>query len=185
MHHGARPGREQYHATMKKITDKLTEQRALDTFTEKPESFELETKDGTIETLYLYPLQLGRLAMISRHLMDLDIVLGDENIEDAVKKMWTVCSENTRQVAEIIAIATLRTKQEIDEHLEERIELICWSPTMQPAALTNILSTIVFQSFYADFMTAIRSVKTLQVTISPRIAVGRVATTEDVVSGDK
>lgn len=65
--------------------------------------------------------------------------------------------EKSKEVAEIIAIATLRTQQEIEDMLKERTKLIYWSPTMDTTALTNILSTIVFQSYYADFMNAIRS----------------------------
>ena len=76
--------------TMTKNTQESAELRALDTLTEKNESFEIKGKDGETVTLYLYPLQLGRLAMISRLLIGLDLVFADEHIEDAVKRMWTV-----------------------------------------------------------------------------------------------
>lgn len=141
----------------KEEVGRLTEQRALDTLTEKIESFEIEGNDKEQITLYLYPLQLGRLAMISRRLIDLDLIFDDEQMEGAVKRMWTICSEKSKEVAEIIAIATLRTQQEIEDMLKERTKLIYWSPTMDTTALTNILSTIVFQSYYADFMNAIRA----------------------------
>lgn len=170
---------------MTKNIDKFIEQRAFDTITEKPESFEIETQDGKTETLYLYPLQLGRLALISRRLLDLDLALDDDDTEGAIKRTWEVCSEKPKVVAEIIAIATLRTKQELENELKDRTDLILWSPTMQPGALVNILSAIVFQSYHEDFMKAIRSVKTLQVMISPTTAAERIATTEDEASGDK
>ena len=117
---------------------KITDKRAYDILTEKPESFEIEGLDGKKETLYLHPLQLGRLAMISRRLLDLNLSLSNET-ENEVQKMWRICAEKPHEVAEIIAIATLRTKQEIDERLTERTELFLNSPTMQPAVLTNIL----------------------------------------------
>lgn len=170
---------------MTKNIDRFTDQRALDTLTEKPESFEIETQDGQTETLYLYPLQLGRLALISRRLLDLDLALDEDDTEIAIKRTWTVCSEKPREVAEIIAIATLRTKQELEECLQDRIDLIYWSPTMQPGALVNILTAIVIQSYHEDFMKAIRSVKTLQVVITPTIKAERIAYTEDEASGDK
>lgn len=170
---------------MTKSSHELTEQRAFDTLTEEIESFEIEGRDKETVTLHLHPLQLGRLAMISRRLIDLDLILDDEQIEDAVKRMWTVCVEKPREVAEIIAISTLRTKQEIDEQLKDRTELICWSPTMTTTALTNVLSAIVFQSYYADFMNAIRSVRTLRVMISPTTTAERIATTGDKASGEK
>ena len=169
----------------KEEVGRLTEQRALDTLTEKIESFEIEGNDKEQITLYLYPLQLGRLAMISRRLIDLDLIFDDEQMEGAVKRMWTICSEKSKEVAEIIAIATLRTQQEIEDMLKERTKLIYWSPTMDTTALTNILSTIVFQSYYADFMNAIRLVRTLRVMISPTTTAERIATTEGAVSGDK
>lgn len=114
----------------KEEVGRLTEQRALDTLTEKIESFEIEGNDKEQITLYLYPLQLGRLAMISRRLIDLDLIFDDEQMEGAVKRMWTICSEKSKEVAEIIAIATLRTQQEIEDMLKERTKLIYWSPTM-------------------------------------------------------
>ena len=170
---------------MTKNIDKFTDQRALDTLTEKPESFEIETQDGKTETLYLYPLQLGRLALISRRLLDLDLALDDDDADNAIKRMWAVCSEKPHEVAEIIAIATLRTKQEIDNYLKDRTEMIEWSPSINANALTNLLSAIILQSYHEDFMKAIRSVKTLRVIISPMMAAERIATTEDEAFGDK
>lgn len=170
---------------MTKSPYEFTEQRAFDTLTGKIESFEIEGRDKETVTLHLHPLQLGRLAMISRRLIDLDLILNDEQIEDAVKRMWSVCAEKSREVAEIIAICTLRTKQEIDEQFTDRTELICWSPTMTTTALANVLSAIVFQSYYADFMNAIRSVRTLRVMISPTTTAERIATMGDKASGEK
>ena len=94
-------------------------------------------------------------------------------------------AEKPREVAEIMAIATLRTKQEIDEQLKERTELILNSPSMTPTAISNVFMAIVFQSYYADFMSAIRSVKTLQVMITPMTEMERIASTEDEASGGR
>lgn len=146
------------------ILDKM----ALDAIVEEQESFEIETKEGK-ETLYLHPLQLGRLAVISKRLIDLDITLdklGEDADKDPLKALWVVCSEKPQQVAEIIAIATLRTKTEIEEKLKERTDQILWSPTMTTDALTTILSIIVGSGDASAFMSAIRSLKTLRVSIS-------------------
>ncbi len=87
--------------------------------------------------------------------------------------------EKSKEVAEIIAIATLRTQQEIEDMLKRADKTyILVPPTMDTTALTNILSTIVFQSYYADFMNAIRLVRTLRVMISPTTTAERIATTE-------
>lgn len=168
---------------MAKKKSNIIDKRALDVLTEKPESFELENKSGKKETLYLYPLQLGRLAIISRRLLDLDLVLDEEHIEDSVKQLWRVCAEKPHEVAEIIAIATLRTKQDIDANFEKRANLIMWSPTMTQQALANVLYTIVMQSYYADFLRAIRSVKMLRVMISQQATADRIANTEGEVFG--
>lgn len=162
----------------------MMDKRALDTLTDKSESFEIENAEGKKETLYLYPLQLGRLALISQRLIDLDIATS-EDAGNEVQKMWSICAEKPRAVAEIIAIATLRTKKDIDEKLAERTDLIYWSPSMNTVAYSNLLYAIVFQSYYEDFMSAIRSVKTLQVTISQMTATERIASTEEGVSGDR
>lgn len=156
--------------------------RALNILTEKPESFELEDKDGNMITYKLYPLQLGRLALITERLIQLDICLDNEDGDNAVKIMWDICSVKPREVAEIIAIATLRTRDDIDNHLEERTKELLWSPTMTPQALTNILYTIIFQSYYQDFMRAIRLVKILSVIISQSERESLIAT-EGIPSG--
>lgn len=169
---------------MAKKKSNTIDKRALDVLTEKIESFELENKSGKKETLYLYPLQLGRLAIISRRLLNLDFVFDEEHVEDSVKQLWTICAEKPREVAEIITIATLRTKQDIDKDFEQRVDLIMWSPTMTQQALANVLYTIVVQSYYADFISAIRSVRTLRVMISQITPKERIASTEAAASGE-
>ena len=158
--------------------------RAIDTLVEAPQSFEIENKSGEKETLHLYPLQLGRLMMITRRLLSLDLVFDDERIQDSVQQIWQICAQKAHEVAEIIAISTLRTKEEIETKLQERKELIEWSPTMTQQALTNVLFTIVGQSYYADFVSAIRSVRTLRAAISPTTQAERIADTEEQASGD-
>lgn len=160
------------------------DKRALSTLVEQHETFEIETQDGNKKTLCLYPLQLGRLAMISQRLIGLDISLSDDG-HDAVQKMWKICTDKPQQVAEIIAIATLRTKRDIEKCLTERTNELLWSPTMTTQAYSNLLYLIVFQSYHADFMSAIRSVRTLRVMISQQTEAERIAHTEAEAFGDK
>lgn len=163
-------------------TRNIPDTRALNTLLEQPESFEIELPEGHKKSFQLYPLQLGRLALISQRLIELDCVLCDEQA-DVVQKMWSICAEKPRQVAQIIAIATLRTKQEIDEQLEARTDEVFWSPTMTAQSMAHLLYTIVFQSYYADFLSAIRLVRTLRVTISRPTAAERIAPMEAGLSG--
>lgn len=156
--------------------------RALSMLEEKPQTFEIEGKDGEMHTYYLYPLQLGRLALITERLIHLDLILDDPET-DIVKAMWEVCSSEPQRVAEIIAIATLRTREDIETRLEERTQELLWSPTMTPQALTNILYTIIFQSYHEDFMKAIRLVKILSVKISHADRESLIATVEKPFGG--
>lgn len=169
---------------MTKDKKRQIEQKALDVLSDEIESFVIEDRNGENITLHLYPLQLGRLAMISKRLIDLDLVF-DEETSNVVKQMWKICADRPQQVAEIIAIATLRTKQEIDERLKDRTELILWSPTMNTTAYYNLLNAIVDQSYYEDFMNAIRLVRTLRVTVSPMTTAEWMATTGGAVSGEE
>lgn len=161
---------------------KKIDKRALSVLADKHESFELEGLDGVKHKLTLYPLQLGRLCMISQRLLDLDLCF--DNSENDVKHMWHICSDKPREVAEIIAIATLRTKEELDTQLEEQTNLILFSPTMTANAICNVLAYIVFNSYYGDFTNAIRSVRTLQVEISQTKKTERIATMADKASGE-
>ena len=92
LHHGARPGRDQIFIEMTDIKESVTDKRAINVLTSNNESFGIEDMDGNEVTLCLFPLQLGRLAMITRRLLDLDILL-DDNAEDPVEQMWKVCAE--------------------------------------------------------------------------------------------
>lgn len=134
-------------------------------------------------TYKLYPLQLGRLALITERLIELDMCLDNEDT-NVVKVMWEICSTKAEQVAEIIAIATLRTRDDIENHIDERTKELLWSPTMTPQAMSNILYTIIFQSYFEDFMKAIRLAKILSVNISQEEREKRIAT-EGTAFGDK
>ena len=163
---------------------KKQDKRALNMLIEKAIPFTIEGIDGNDVTLYLHPLQLGRLAMISERLIDLDLILDGDGDND-VKKMWEICATKTKQVAEIIAIATLRTKEDVSEHLDERTSLLMHSPTMTPNAIANLFMEILFHSYFAAFMSAIRSVRTLQVQISQPTREERIAYMEEGVYGGK
>lgn len=165
------------------VQDKQLEFRALGALVEQPETFKIQTQEGEELDLKLYPLQLGRLAMISQRLLSLDLVF--DGSEDDVQQMWRVCSEKTREVAEIVAIATLRTKAEIEKQFEERVEELLWSPSMTVSAYVNLILHIVGQSYFADFMHAIRSVRMLRVTIAKETNAERVASMEGRPSGAK
>lgn len=161
------------------------DRRALDTLLETGVSFTIEGVNGKEQELCLYPLQLGRLAMISKRLLNLGVSLPKNQDGEAWDQMWKVCAEKTQEVAEIIAISTLRTKEDIDNNLSDRVNLILWSPSMTTETYTYLLSTIVFQSYYEDFIKAIGSVRTLMVKISQPTMMETIASMGGKVSGEK
>lgn len=165
-----------------KSAKKQLDSRALRMLTQEPEMFEIETSTGEKATYKMYPLQLGKLAMISERLIDLDLCL-DDGGDNVVKAMWKICACKPQKVAEIIAIATLKTKDDIDTKLKDRVQELLWSPTMTTEAYTNILYTIIFQSYYEDFMKAIRLVKILAVKISQEDREKRIATVATAFGG--
>ena len=168
---------------MEKILQAVTEYRALGTVVEEPTQFEIETSNGKKKTLSIYPLQLGRLAMISQRLLELDLV--DSEGKDDVKYMFEICASKATQVAEIIAIATLRTKEEIEREFKERTEEILNSPTMTPSAVSVVLFSIVRKSYFGDFTKAIRSVEMLRVEVCPKTSAERIAYTGGKPYGDE
>lgn len=142
------------------------DQWALDALLETKESFEIEDGEGNTVRLGLYPSSLGKMALMSKRLLDLDLTLDAFDGSDPLKEMWRICAERPRQVAEIIALATLRTKREIEERLEERTQLLLWSPSIDTRALVNLLHAIIGQGDCLGFMSAIRLLKTVRVNIS-------------------
>jgi hypothetical protein len=88
---------------------------------------------------------------------------------------------------ELIALATLRDKQDM-EKLEERKDMLMWSPTMTQVAQANLLQVIVMQCFYADFVMAFKLVKMLPEIVSQRTKIADLKAKEtpmaDRPSGD-
>lgn len=162
----------------------ITEARAIDALLETPEYFDLKGKSGEKEKFFLYPLSLGRLMMVSKRLLELDLTLSELGGDDPMKEMWRVCGDKPDKVAEIIAVSTLKTKEEIEKKLKERTEFFMWSEELTTQALANILYTIITQSFCEDFMNAIRLVKTLRVTVPKENPANLIARTEGKAPGE-
>ena len=92
-----------------------------------------------------------------------EALTGDKPFDE----MLRVAEECTEDMMELIAIATLRDKQDM-EKLEERKDMLMWSPTMTQVAQANLLQVIVTQCFYADFVMAFKLVKMLPEIVSQR-----------------
>lgn len=142
-------------------------ERAEQAIIESPLEFEIEKINGKKEKLRIYPFSAGRLikgaGLIRRMKLTAEALTGDKPFDE----MLRVAEECTEDMMELIALATLRDKQDM-ERLEERKDMLMWSPTMTQVAQANLLQVIVTQCFYADFVNAFRLVKMLPEIVSQR-----------------
>lgn len=142
-------------------------ERAEQAIIESPLEFEIEKINGKKEKLWIYPFSAGRLikaaGLIRRMKLTAEALTGDKPFDE----MLRVAEECTEDMMELIALATLRDKQDM-EKLEERKEMLMWSPTMTQVAQANLLQVIVTQCFYADFVMAFKLVKMLPEIVSQR-----------------
>jgi len=142
-------------------------ERAEQAIIESPLEFEIEKINGKKERLWIYPFSAGRLikaaGLIRRMKLTAEALTGDKPFDE----MLRVAEECTEDMMELIALATLRDKQDM-EKLEERKDMLMWSPTMTQVAQANLLQVIVTQCFYADFVTAFKLVKMLPEIVSQR-----------------
>jgi hypothetical protein len=142
-------------------------ERAEQAIIESPLEFEIEKINGKKERLWIYPFSAGRLikaaGLIRRMKLTAEALTGDKPFDE----MLRVAEECTEDMMELIALATLRDKQDV-EKLEERKEMLMWSPTMTQVAQANLLQVIVTQCFYADFVMAFKLVKMLPEIVSQR-----------------
>lgn len=142
-------------------------ERAEQAIIESPLEFEIEKINGKKEKLWIYPFSAGRLikaaGLIRRMKLTAEALTGDKPFDE----MLRVAEECTEDMMELIALATLRDKQDM-EKLEERKDMLMWSPTMTQVAQANLLQVIVTQCFYADFVMAFKLVKMLPEIVSQR-----------------
>lgn len=159
-----KPKRKNQKMVMK--NEKIIE-RAEQAIIESPLEFEIEKINGKKEKLWIYPFSAGRLikaaGLIRRMKLTAEALTGDKPFDE----MLRVADECTEDMMELIALATLRDKQDM-EKLEERKDMLMWSPTMTQVAQANLLQVIVTQCFYADFVMAFKLVKMLPEIVSQR-----------------
>lgn len=142
-------------------------ERAEQAIIESPLEFEIEKINGKKEKLRIYPFSAGRLikgaGLIRRMKLTAEALTGDKPFDE----MMRVADDCTEDLIELIALATLRDKEDM-ERLEERKDMLMWSPTMTQVAQANLLQVIVTQCFYADFVNAFKLVKMLPEIVSQR-----------------
>jgi single-stranded DNA-specific DHH superfamily exonuclease len=128
---------------------------------EEPVSFEVETIEGEKKTLSLYPFQAGRLIKGAHLIRKMKVSAEILTSEKPFDELMQLTEESTADIIELIALATLRTKKEVEEQMEERKDMLLWAPNMTQLAQAILLKTIVEQCFYKGFANSFGLVRML------------------------
>lgn len=154
------------------------EQTASDAITQKPLTLKITTKEITqcsetffyifkrnvnrvkdvTKTFLIYPPTLGKMQILSKLYLQLGIneeVLKEEPHSEAMR----VSESNTDTVCQIMAVATLCTKDELqnEDEITRRTDFFKWN--CYPQDFATCLLAILTQIDYANFMTSIRLTK--------------------------
>lgn len=135
---------------------KIIEAAVSDAIIGRPISFELNK-----EKYEIHPPTLGKMQILSKLYLQLEIdekALAKEPHLEAMR----VCESKTDVVCQLMAVATLKSKDELfnESLLKERAELFKWN--CYPQDFGTCLLAILAQVDYENFMTSIRLTKTLR-----------------------
>ncbi len=136
--------------------DKLIEQAASDAIIGKPMRFTLGN-----ERYDIHPPQIGKIEILSKLFLQLEF---DEDalVEYPFTEMMRICANKADLVCQIMAIATLRTKEEVldDDLVQERADHFKWSCENKDYAKCVI--AIMSMSDYENFIVSTRLMKMLR-----------------------
>lgn len=136
--------------------DKIIESAVSDAIVGRPISFELKG-----QRFEIHPPTLGKMQILSKLYLQLEIdekALKDEPHLEAMR----VCESKTDTACEIMAVATLDSKEELldDQVVNERADFFKWN--CLPQDFGTCLLAILAQVNYENFMTSIRLTKNLR-----------------------
>lgn len=121
-----------------------------DALIEKPHCFSLEAEDKGVRHFYLYPVTLGKLHLLKRHIDNLDINLKQfarMPFHEAIR----IVRKHRNEVCRIITYHTMKKKRDIFNYdlVEERVSLIDEMATEEDLAtlLIVILNKDDIESF--------------------------------------
>lgn len=137
-------------------TSKQIEMNVSDAITEKPIRFGVGKRKFSV-----YPPTLGKMQILSKYYLLLEI---DEKALDAEPHLeaMRVCEDKTDVVCTLMAVSSLRTKEELqdDEKIQELADFFKWNTS--PQDFGTVLLALLTQIDYANFITSIRLTKTLR-----------------------
>lgn len=136
--------------------DELIESYVSDAMLEKPIALSVGGEDYKI-----YPPSFGKMQILSKLFLLLEIdekALSDEPHIESMR----VCREKTDIVCRLIAVATLKTKDELldDKLVADRSEHIKWNG--KPEDFSKVMMAILTQIDYSNFISSITLTKMLR-----------------------
>lgn len=133
--------------------DRMIEEAASDAITGKPITFELNGEKYKIE-----PPTPGKMQILSKLYLQLDIDENALNDEPHLETM-RICETKTDVVCEIMAVATLNTKEELldDSVVKKRAYLFKWG--CHPSDIAVCIRAMLVLIDYENFITSIRLTK--------------------------
>jgi len=144
------------------MNNKAVEMNVTDAITEKPISFSVGKRKFKI-----YPPTLGKMQMLSKYYLQLDI---DEDalMEEPHVESMRVCESKTDVVCSLMAVAVSKTKEDLldDDKLNEIAEFFKWNTA--PTDFSTCLLALLTQIDYVNFISSIRLTKILRQN-KPRI----------------
>lgn len=163
------------------LDKRYIEQLASDVITEKPLMFELayfvsktenkrvgirkykkiEMRELTKKQFTINPPTLGKMQVLSRLYLDLDID-GNKFEESPHIEAMRVCNEKTDTVCRIMAVSTLNTKEELqsEQTIRERAEF--FKDNAKPTDFGRLLIVILTMIDYENFINSIRLTEILR-----------------------
>ena len=144
-------------SVLKNMTeDKKTEQAVSDAITERPLKFKVGKRMFVVN-----PPTLGKMQVLSRYYLDLDIddeMLGRKPQVESMR----VCESKTDVVCRLMAVATFSKREDLlDEvKIEELADYFKWH--CKPSDFSAVLLAILSQVHYENFISSIRLAATLR-----------------------
>lgn len=136
------------------FTKEQYEQMASNAMLEKPIEFETAG-----EKFQIYPPSFGKMQILSKLFLSLDF---DEEklLNEPMQESMRLCMTKTDFVCALIAVATLRTKEELTDNkiIEERTSFFKWNA--DPDAFCYVVTSLLAQINYVNFSHSIVLTKT-------------------------
>lgn len=121
-------------------------------------TFKFVNSIPVVETFKIYPPSLGKLQLLSKLFLQLGLDIEEVKMDPATE-IFKCCSDKSDILAEIMAVAVLRTKEELlnSSLIEERKQLFLWYTT--PEDFSIIVGAILMQIDLTNFSNSIRLTK--------------------------